>query len=187
MPLHSRLSTSSKIIEGSQMKKNLTAMASASIVLLSACGGPGGESREEAMEAQARRLGIDADVTLDASGEVGRVEITGPGGARYGSNVTLPSDFPSDVPIDDGWSIVAVTPAPMGGYMLQALTDRDLAAATERLAARFTDAGWSETTRNQSGPQMGSLGFEKGDRMATVNLIAGGEQLSVQLMTMPKP
>jgi hypothetical protein len=34
---------------------------------------------------------------------------------------------------------------------------------------------------------MGSLGFEKGDRMATVNLIAGGEQLSVQLMTMPKP
>lgn len=156
-------------------------------VLGSSCGGED-RSREAAMEAQAERFGIDADVSLDDSGEVSSVTVRGVGGSRIGQNVALPAGFPDDIPIDEAWNIIGVTQA-QGGFMVQAMADAglDVDAAVETLETRFADAGWTAAGVERPTPQMTRMSFEKDLRIAGVMMIAAGGPVSVQVVTMPKP
>ena len=67
-------------------------------MLLAACGGgsDNAESRERAIEKEAAKHGIDADVEVDEKGDVKKVEINR-GGSVVGQNVSLPDGFPEDV------------------------------------------------------------------------------------------
>ncbi|WP_425411041.1 hypothetical protein [Hyphococcus sp.] len=169
------------------MRKVLSfAALGAGAVLLAACGG-GEEAREKQMEDMAKRHGVDADVELDDKGEVKSVKINnGLGGAVVGQNIDLPDGFPADVPVSDEWSIMATTPTP-GGYMIQAMSGDSADAIIEDVRKALNAEGWTEETVDNPVPQMHRIGFTKDDRMTTLNLIANGEQMSVQLLTMKKP
>jgi hypothetical protein len=139
------------------------------------------------MEDQARRYGINADVTLDEQGGVNQVSVDGVGGAKAGQNLDLPAGFPEDVPLGNGWNIVGVSPAPLGGFMIQAMTTGAIAEVAAGTSGRLIAAGWTQTAATQLTPQMIQLDFEKGSRIANVNLIDAGQQITVQLATMQKP
>lgn len=157
----------------------------AAFFMLGACGG-GNDAREAQMEREAARHGVDADVELNDKGEVEKVEIKGLGGASVGSNLDLPADFPEDVPVPSGWSIMATTPAP-GGYMVQALSGDGAQGIMDAMRASLTDQGWTETSADSPTPQMQRLGFTKDDRMTNVVITENGDTHAVQIITMKTP
>ncbi|XOV81468.1 MAG: hypothetical protein ACFHXK_11335 [bacterium] len=156
------------------------------VTLLAACGGDEQASREAAMEAQASRLGIDADVTLDDSGDVARVQVNSQFGA-VGQNLKLPDDFPEDIPIAPNWNIMSVAQVPPSGHMVQAMVADKVDPLVTSLRADFSAQGWQEGSFSQPVPAMTTLGFEKGRRMVNVNITdSGAAELSVQVLTMQK-
>ncbi|MCR9262199.1 MAG: hypothetical protein NXH95_20990 [Pseudomonadaceae bacterium] len=169
------------------MKRTIrAALAICLVTLLAACGGGEHADREAEMEAQASRLGIDADVTLDDSGEVESVQVNSQFGA-VGQNLKLPGDFPADIPIDANWNIMSVAQVPPSGHMVQAMADGNVDALVTKLRGKFTEQGWQEGSFNQPVATMTTLGFEKGSRMVNVNITdSGAAQLSVQVLAMQK-
>lgn len=157
-------------------------------LMLGACGGGSEDAREKQIEDAAKRHGVDADVELDDKGEVASVKINNGMGATVGQNLDLPDNFPSDVPVDDDWSIMAISPAPgVDGFMVNAMTDDGVDETLEKLRNALGAQGWTEETADQPTPQMSRVNFVKDGRMTNVNLIDGGPQLTVQLVTMKKP
>lgn len=156
-------------------------------VLLTACGG-GDDSaaREAQMEEMAQKYGVNADVSLDDSGEVTSVTINNANGAQLGKNLELPADFPADVPVAPDWAIMAISPAP-GGFMVQAVTDAAVEDALALARTQLTSHGWTETGAAQTSPVMQQVGFSKGDRITNINLMDTGEMRTVQLVTMQPP
>lgn len=170
------------------MKINTIFAALGVAALVTACGG-GEEAREKKMEAEAAKHGIDADVELDDKGEVASVTINNGLGATVGSNLDLPDGFPSDVPVNGGWSIISTsaTPGQQDGFMVQAMTENSIAEIAETVQRDMTAAGWSETAADNPTPQMSRLGFEKDGRMTNYVLMDAGEKTSIQVVTMKKP
>ncbi|MGF1543774.1 MAG: hypothetical protein ACFB00_04625 [Parvularculaceae bacterium] len=162
------------------------ALAFTAALALVASGGGSTEDRERELEREAAKHGLDADVELDDRGEVRSVEVKR-SGQRIGQNLSLPDEFPSDVAVSDAWSVMHTTPAPQGGYMIQATTPDAVDAILAETRAAMAADGWSETAFDQPTPQMTSLGFDKDDRLTRVTIIdAGDGQRSVQLVTMKK-
>ncbi|MEO1136458.1 MAG: hypothetical protein AAFW68_07595 [Pseudomonadota bacterium] len=157
----------------------------AAVFALGACGG-GNEAREQEIEREAARHGVDADVELNERGEVETVEIKGLGGTSVGSNLDLPADFPADVPVPADWSIMATTPAP-GGYMVQALSGDDAQSIVDVMRASLSANGWAETSADTPTPQMRRIGFNKDDRMTNVIVTENGETHAVQIITIKTP
>ena len=154
------------------------------VTLMVACGGSEQADREAEITAQATRMGIDADVTPDESGEVESVQVNSQFGA-VGQNLKLPDDFPADIPIDANWNIMSVAQVPPSGHMLQAMADGEVEGLVATLREAFSDRGWQEGSFNQPATAMTALGFEKGNRMVNVNITdSGAAQLSVQVLTM---
>lgn len=168
------------------IKTELLAAVGAVLLLTSCGGGDSNDSREQQMEAMAKKHGVDADVSLDEKGEVKSVTINTANGTQVGKNLQLPDGFPADVPMAPDWDIMSVSPTP-GGFMVQAMTD---ASANEVLAAartQLTAQGWTETGLQQSSPVMTQVGFAKEDRMTNLNLMDAGDMRTVQLVTMTRP
>lgn len=172
------------------MKPNITSLAAilGASALLAACGGGDNTSaKEKKIEEYAAKHGVDADVELDEKGEVKSVTVNNGLGAKVGNNLDLPADFPKDVHVSGDWSVMAISPAPQGGFMLNATTtssvDDTLSAIREKMAAN----GWSVENEDQPNAMMNRIGFVKDDRLASFNLINTGAQLNVQLVTMKRP
>ncbi|GJL91313.1 hypothetical protein [Hyphococcus sp.] len=157
-------------------------------VLLAACGGGNDAStKEKEMEDYAAQHGVDADVELDDKGEVKSVTVNnGLGGAKVGSNLSLPDGFPGDVPVNADWSIMSTSPVP-NGFMLHATTSENAEDALASIRKAMTAQGWTEETSDQPNAMMSRIGFSKGDRMTTFNLMKVNPNLTVQLVTMQKP
>ncbi len=168
-------------------KTVLTVLSAA--MLLAACGGGSEEAREKKIEAEAAKHGVEADVELDDKGDVASVRINNGLGATVGSNLNLPDGFPSDVPMDGGWSIISTSAVPgqQDGFMVQAMSEESIADLAEQAKRDMTAAGWSETSADNPTPQMSRLGFEKDGRMTNYILMDAGEKTSVQVVTMKKP
>lgn len=174
------------------MKQTIAAMLAASL-LAAGCGGSNqnasDEAREKQMEAEAAKHGVDADVDIDSrTGEMS-VKIDNGAGATVGSNLKLPADFPGDVPIDPAWSIIAVSQAPGGGHMAQALAENEtIDGLADKLRARLAAEGWTPGESAVATPQMTQLTFNKDDRLAGYTIIANGAgKVSVQVIAMKKP
>ncbi len=155
-------------------------VAVSAVALLTACGGGGdAETREAKMEQEAKKHGIDVDVTT--------VELKS-GHGTIGNNLDLPDDFPKDVVLAANWNVISVVPAPTGGYMVQAMTDSDVETVIADVRKNLTAEGWTETAFDQPAAIMTRINFEKGERVATLNVTnTGGPQLSLALVTMKKP
>tara|TARA_R110001592_G_scaffold363393_1_gene687304 strand:+ start:156649 stop:157155 length:507 start_codon:yes stop_codon:yes gene_type:complete len=152
-------------------------------MLLAGCGSDDNDSREQQIEAMARKHGVNADVSLDARGEVQSVTINSANGAQIGKNLQLPEDFPSDVPMAPDWAVMSISPAP-GGFMVHAMTDVSAAEALAATREQLTSEGWVETGFAQTNTAMAQIRFAKGDRITNVNLMDTGAQRTVQLLTM---
>ena len=162
------------------------AAALVAIGALAGCGDRDGsaETREGELESYAAQFGVDADVEVDESGEVRSVAVNSAAGARVGTNLALPPDWPNDVVLHPSENIMAVAPAPSGGYLVQALsnTPADELAGWHR--SEMEKSGWAE----QGGGGAGApLSFRKDDRIASVNFIPNGDGVAVQIMTMTMP
>ena len=157
------------------------------VLVLSACGADEQAARETRLEEQAAGMGVDADVTVDESGDVTFALVNSQFGT-VGQNLELPAGFPGDLPVDERWNIMSIAQVPPAGHLLQAMTDQNVETVVANLRASLSSQGWEEASFNQPAPSMTTLNFSKDNRMANVNITdSGSQQLSVQLLTMQKP
>ena len=169
------------------MKNAHVLMAAIGALTLAACGG-GDEAKEQQLEDYAAQHGVDADVELDEKGEVKSVTVNNANGARVGQDLSLPDGFPDDVHVSDNWSVMATSPVPQGGFMLNATTPESAEATLSAIRQAMLAKGWAVEAETQSGAMMTQIGFVKDDRLASFNLMdTGGAALNVQLVTMKKP
>lgn len=151
---------------------------------LAGCSQPGSsDSRERELENYAAQHGIDADVTLDESGEVRSVTVNSAGGGTAGSNLELPADFPEDVVLHPSESVYSINPIPGGGHAISALSDNSIEDLSAWHRNEMLERGWTE----QPGGAGSSLSFMKSGRLASINFIPNGDGVAVQIMTMPMP
>lgn len=157
-------------------------VAASLVTLLVGCAGEKDE-REQHIEAIAAEHGVNADVSLDAEGEVESISIHSAGGGQVGKNLQLPDDFPDDVLMAPNWDVMSISPAP-GGFMVQAMTDVSMEDALAAAREQLTSEGWEETGFAQPNPMMSQARFSKGDRSTNINVMDTGAQRTLQLMTM---
>lgn len=161
-------------------------IGAATLALASCGGGDSNDAREKQMEEAAASHGIDADITLDDSGQPEKIEIKS-GTGTIGQGLDLPDGFPEDISIPDDWNVIAVTAPMPNAHAIQALSENTLEALVEELRSQFESDGWTETAADTSVPHMSRINFEKDGRMANFNIIENGSSRAIQFMTMPKP
>jgi len=109
--------------------------------------------------------GGSADVDVDNN--TIKVE-TDEGTMEIGENVSLPSDFPSDVYVADG-DILAASKTADNAYSATVETSKSVSEMQTKYETEFADEGWDvNTTLAFAG--MVTLGGEKGNRMVTVSI-----------------
>lgn len=130
---------------------------------------------------------MDADVEVDASGEVSSVTIK-QGSGTVGNNLDLPAGFPADVKLPSGWTIQSSSPVPPNGFMLTGMVEDSVEGIVSAVRETLTAEGWTETAFETPSPVMTQIGFQKDTRMTNINVMdTGGEKLSVQILTTGEP
>ena len=156
--------------------------ATVAACLLAACGSAH-DSTAEALAEQARESSREIEVRSEAG--TNEVTVEGQDG-RYrhttGENVSLPEDFPADVRLPDGYTVLSVmTMGPTQSVVLR--SDASMSAIFEHFKSAQADEGWKETVSMQ-GAEGSMLGFEKDERGVLVNLrpdIEGNTIVSLSL------
>jgi hypothetical protein len=120
-----------------------------------------------------RELGGQGNVRLNDN----TVSYTGQNGetASYGENVTIPSDFPSDVPVYAGGTVIAVTNAADGASLTFTTSDSIDTVMT------WYDSQLSDWTKSADLAYSGShtVQYEKDGVQIAVNASASGDTTSV--------
>lgn len=121
-------------------------IAGVAVVLLAsltACGSVAQQAAEQAVEQAVEQAaeqagGVEVDVETDGDGQV---TITGEDGSvQVGSQVSLPADFPSDIPTPEA-TLVSVVTANGGWTLSFEGVDR---SSIDRLLEHYTGAGYQE-------------------------------------------
>jgi len=135
------------------------------VLALSACG----KSAEDRMAEAAIKAATGNGVQLDQEGEKVTLKTAdGDVTVHGGDNVSLPGDFPDDIPLPDGYKVESMLET--GGSRIIALlapgdAQQLYAAASEGMQAK----GWKQTVALQGDGQGGLLGYEKDGRKATLS------------------
>lgn len=140
-------------------------------------------AEEKRLEDYLKSQGVDADVKLDGEGNGASVAIkTESGGVTGtgGSNLSLPGNFPKDVPSYPGANIFTTSEAPDMGVMLQAQSEDAPDKVAEFYKTQMAANGWTANEAAQS-PYMKIFSFEKGARKAHVSLIPNGSGTTLQI------
>lgn len=144
-----------------RMRTPITVIAAAAIAIgLSGCFGNPVESLIESTveEAVEGATGVEVDVDTDGSG------------------VSIPADFPSDLPMPDGDLISALSAD--GTFVLSfVITDENAGA---NLAQQFKDMGWAEEAAADMGELKTWAYYDGSSRFVTIGQI-GGEGAETQL------
>lgn len=149
---------------------------------LAACGG--GDGNEDAIEAAIEQAG-GRDVEIDVDDDSGsyRVE-TDEGTFEMSTAAELPDDWPSDVPLPDGFVIT-------GGSSIDGGSSGRLVAVSGTAPLTLTEldafyagsmGGWTESMRsssNSGGDELLNVTFAKDGRMLTVGGVDRGDQTEV--------
>lgn len=102
----------------------------------------------------------------------------------FGEDVSLPDDFPSDVPIVDDATIIAASSTSSRGEYSATLTARDFSATEEFYQEQLVKEGWTidDTSTLTIGTQITTITASKVGRLLTVGLYQGeDDELSVIL------
>ena len=149
-------------------------------VTLTGCAGPvvDGMSDDRVPKAQAEEKVPDASAKSSSAAQ---------GGSSRAGTVSVPSDFPSSVPLPDKAPTQAVSPAGDGGqsWILQyhAWNDTD---AVETLKAELRSRGFSEETNGSVGGGVSVALYKNAEHTVSVGLLGkeGGDQI-LQIMVLP--
>lgn len=117
-------------------------------LLVVACGGgdESQEAREKQMEDYAARYGVNADVELQGEGadEKAVLKVNQPGmNARVGNDIGVPDDFPDDVAVYSGLTILSASKLP-NAYMLTAQATDEPDAIVDFFRREMKAKGWTE-------------------------------------------
>ncbi len=157
-------------------------------LLLTGCGSASDSNteREQQLEQYAKRHGVDVDVEINEASNEEKLVISNINGSQTGNNLDMPEGFPQDVAIYPGMRIILSTPIP-NGMSLQAQSDDDKATVSAYFAQVMQQQGWTLKPQNAQSELMQSLQFEKGDRVASVMLIANNNLTNIQINAMRLP
>lgn len=159
-------------------------VAIAATLAVAGCGAPeqGESQRQQAAEDYAASFGIDADVSTNADGSE-RIEVRTASGAVAGSNMAVPADFPTDIPIYPALNISAVNNVGPS-RMVQGISQDTVGEVATFYLAQMPAKGWAASGDQQPAPTMRTLQFTKGGRTVGITMMATGPGASVALTTM---
>jgi hypothetical protein len=165
--------------------------AAATLAVITAACGPGSQTQAEKdrqAEEYAKSFGVDAQVTTGADGTKSIAIDRSAGGvtAQGGSNLTLPAGFPSDIPMYPQLNVFTSGQLPGAGFMVQGQTSDSVDQVAAFYVEQMRSSGWTHEPPPQQMPTMRMLPFKKGNRSASINLIAG-QGTTVQLTTAEQP
>jgi hypothetical protein len=151
-----------------------------------ALAGCGRDSAEEAAEKLAKANGVDMDIKHDGAGGTS-VTIGGENGASVtaGENVSLPKDFPGDVPAYPKWKIMA-TSGMQGGATIYAQSDDKMADIADYFDKELAAQGWTKSPNAMTTNDMRTQSYEKEKRRVDL-VLTGAAPTTVQLSVNPAP
>jgi len=142
-------------------------MTMVSCLILTGCKKAGEKAAEKAIEASMAKEGVKADV--DASGE--KITIKSEDGTTVysgGKSAAVPENFPKDVYVYEGATIIAAVSVPDGFNLLMESSDSaDKVLGT--IKGKMAGFGWKEETTVTQGKNA-MAGYKKGERSAMVNV-----------------
>jgi hypothetical protein len=147
------------------------------------------EARVKQLEEYARSHGIDAEVAVDvdSQGKESVVVKQDVAGMQFqsGKDLTVPEDFPKDVPVFPALKIISAAKLPIG-HLLQGKTD----TASDEVAKFYRDElpkqGWTNVTPSGAqSPVIQSMRFTKDQRAVAISLIQHGADTTVQISLTP--
>ncbi len=97
--------------------------------------------------------GSSGDVAFDVDGENGETVVSTPDGEMVIGSTEMPDDFPAQVPVPEGLTLVSSTAmdSPDGQlFLLNGTVDGDFGPATEAYAAALLDAGFTQQSMTES-------------------------------------
>lgn len=159
------------------------------VVALSACG-PANEStaeKDRKAEEYAASHGAKVDVQTkdDGTKSVTVDQSMGAMTGQTGTDLEVPKDFPSDVPLYPEMKIVAASQMPGMGSMLQGVSVAGLDKVSGYYETEMKAQGWT-AGESQKSPGLHVTQYEKGDRAVSLTLMPVPEGTTVQIATMPK-
>jgi len=161
---------------------SITGLTVASMLALSGCGGLVENAVDSAVDKAAEEVtenlaedaierAIESDTGEDASIDLG----------VDGSGASVPSDFPSEVPLPDGFDLALAVKASGGFSLSYSGSDR---SKVDAYIAKF--GGWEETYSSDMG-EMRSWAYAQGAWSVTVSDIQSGSDSEVVLAVTVTP
>jgi len=151
------------------MKMLVAVLLSVCVIMVAGCGKRSGERIAEKMaEAAMAKDGVKGKVNI--SGDKVTIE-TKDGKSTFasGGNAKVPENFPKDVPVYAGASILASASVPNGSVLT--LQTKDAAAKVMSFyKGKLTGSGWTSEMTMEQGEQLMSA-YKKGKK--TISIIAG--------------
>ncbi len=141
--------------------------------------GCGQDAADTAAEKIAKQHGVDMDI--DRDGDTATYTMSGPDGGKVqvGENLTVPSDFPGDVPVYPDLKIISSTVMPQGAT-LTGETGDSLDKVAGFYADKMVSEGW-EKESEMTQPEMRMVTFKKEGRNAAVHAFKNEDKTTIQL------
>ena len=142
-------------------------MTMVSCLMLAGCKKVGEKAAEKAIEAGMAKEGVKADV--DTSG--GKITIKSKDGTSTvstGKGAVVPENFPKDVYVYEGATILAAISVP-DGFNVNMETSDSADKVLGTIKSKMTGFGWKEETTVNHGKNS-MVGYKKGERTAMVNV-----------------
>jgi hypothetical protein len=152
------------------MKRTLccvVGMTMVSCLVLAGCKKAGEKAAEKAIEAGMAREGVKADVDTSA----GKITIKSKDGTSIvstGKGAVVPENFPKDVYVYEGATILAAISVP-DGFNVNMETSDSADKVMSTIKSKMTGFGWQEETSVNQGKNT-MVGYKKGERTAMVNV-----------------
>jgi len=129
----------------------------------------------------------DGTAQVSVDGRSATVDIAGPAGGRMqvGDNVTLPPDFPKDVPTPAG-AVPKVVSNLQGALSVMFEVETPLSKVSDFYAAELPKQGWKLTVSSRE-EESSLFSCEKEKRLLTVALHRNDQATNVQLTVVTKP
>jgi hypothetical protein len=154
------------------MKRRLcfvVGMTMVSCLILAGCKKAGEKAAEKAIEAGLAKEGVKADVDTSR----GKITIKSKHGTSVvstGKGAVVPENFPKDVYVYEGATIIAAISVP-DSFNLNMETSDSADKVMSTIKSKMTGFGWKEETTVNHGKNS-MVGYKKGDRTAMVNVNA---------------
>lgn len=164
------------------MRTVLASTALAVAVGLSGCG----EKAAEVVTEQAAESASGGDVDVDLQQDGANVSVESQDSdvsVSAGRDVTVPDDFPEDVPLYRGMNLqAAVREGQSQSFSISGTTPDAVKTVAEAMTKALEDEGWTEESVTAM-ETMQNLAYSKSGRSVTVSIVEAGSNTQVSITT----